>query len=74
MIGNQPVLWVNAKSLLSTGPYSESDMEKWNDALYSACPSHPNMRVYDWASVAKDSWFIPDGIHYYPTATRPAPI
>ena len=65
VIGNQPVLWVNAKSLLSTGPYSESDMHKWNDALYDACPTHPNMHVYDWASVAKDSWFIPDGIHYY---------
>jgi hypothetical protein len=23
------------------------------------------MRVYDWASAAKDKWFIPDGIHYY---------
>ena len=65
VIGNQPVLWVNAKSLLSNGPYSESDMQKWNDALYDACPTHPNMHVYDWASVAKDSWFIPDGIHYY---------
>jgi peptidoglycan/LPS O-acetylase OafA/YrhL len=65
VIGTQRVLWVNAKSLLSNGPYSESDMEKWNDALYAACPSHPNMHVYDWASVAKDSWFIPDGIHYY---------
>ena len=32
------------------------------------------MRVYDWASVAKDSWFIPDGIHYTQTATPRAPI
>jgi hypothetical protein len=22
------------------------------------------MRVYDWASVVKNSWFIPDGIHF----------
>jgi hypothetical protein len=22
------------------------------------------MRVYDWAAVAKDRWFITDGIHY----------
>jgi peptidoglycan/LPS O-acetylase OafA/YrhL len=65
VIGDQPVLWVNAKSLLSNGPYSESDMQKWNDALYDACAGHPNMHVYDWASVVKDSWFIPDGIHYY---------
>ena len=22
-------------------------------------------RVFDWADVANDRWFIPDGIHYY---------
>jgi hypothetical protein len=22
------------------------------------------MRVFDWASVANDSWFISDGLHY----------
>ena len=64
MIGNQPVLWVNAKSLLPGGPYSEADMERWNAALSGACARYPNMQVYDWASVVKDSWFIPDGIHY----------
>jgi peptidoglycan/LPS O-acetylase OafA/YrhL len=64
LIGNQPVMWVNVKSLLSGGPYSENDMMQWNEALLRACPSYPNMRVYDWASVAEDSWFISDGIHY----------
>ena len=34
------------------------------EALVQACPRYPNMRVYDWASVVKDKWFIPDGIHY----------
>jgi hypothetical protein len=24
------------------------------------------MRVYDWATVARPSWFISDGIHYTP--------
>jgi peptidoglycan/LPS O-acetylase OafA/YrhL len=62
---DQPVMWVNAKSLLSTGPYSEDDMQKWNAAITQACAKYPDVRVYDWASVAKDSWFIPDGIHYY---------
>jgi peptidoglycan/LPS O-acetylase OafA/YrhL len=65
VIGNEPVMWVNAKTLVSRGPYSESDMEHWNDALVAACSKYPNMRVYDWASIAKDKWFIPDGIHYY---------
>ncbi len=64
LIGNEPVMWVNVKSLLASGPYSESNMQLWNRALIRACASYPNMRVYDWAAAAKDSWFISDGIHY----------
>ena len=26
VIGGQPVMWVNVKSLLASGPYSEADM------------------------------------------------
>jgi hypothetical protein len=65
VIGSRPVMWVNAKTLVTRGPYGESDMQHWNDALVAACSKYPNMRVYDWASIAKDKWFIPDGIHYY---------
>jgi peptidoglycan/LPS O-acetylase OafA/YrhL len=61
----QPVMWVNAKTLDSSGPYSEADMEKWNSALLAACRQYPNMRVYNWAAAAQKRWFIPDGIHYY---------
>jgi peptidoglycan/LPS O-acetylase OafA/YrhL len=64
-IGSQPVMWVNAKTLVSTGPYAESQVAHWNAALRQACRRYRNMRIYDWASVAKDKWFIPDGIHYY---------
>jgi peptidoglycan/LPS O-acetylase OafA/YrhL len=64
LIGNQPVMWVNVKSLLDYGPYAEGNMLLWNSALIQACASYPNMRVYDWAAAAKDSWFISDGIHY----------
>ena len=64
VIGNQPVMWVNVKSLVGSGPYSESDMQKWDRALVQACPSYPNMRIYDWAAVVQPSWFISDGIHY----------
>jgi lysophospholipase L1-like esterase len=64
VIGNQQVLWLNAKSLVSSGPYAESNMQKWNSALMNACAKHPNMRVFDWAAVAHDSWFQADGIHY----------
>jgi hypothetical protein len=64
-IGTQPVMWVNVKSLVPSGPYAEANMERWNQALLQACSRYPNMRVFDWAGVAKDQWFIPDGIHYY---------
>jgi lysophospholipase L1-like esterase len=39
-------------------------MQSWDTALLQECRKYPNMRVYDWASVVKDGWFIPDGIHY----------
>ena len=64
LIGNQPVMWVEVTSLLSTGPYSEQNMELWNQALRQVQPNYPNMRIYDWPAVAQKSWFINDGIHY----------
>jgi peptidoglycan/LPS O-acetylase OafA/YrhL len=60
----EPVMWVNVKSLLATGPYAESEMRLWNQALLQACARYPNMRVFDWAALAQDNWFISDGIHY----------
>jgi hypothetical protein len=64
LIHNQPVMWVDTKTLLSTGPYAESNMLKWNETLQSACSRYPNMRIYDWAAAVRDRWFIADGIHY----------
>jgi peptidoglycan/LPS O-acetylase OafA/YrhL len=66
LIGDQPVMWVNVISLVASGPYAERNMQGWDQALLHACPSYPDMRVYDWAAVARPSWFIPDGIHYTP--------
>ena len=64
VIGNQPVIWVEVKSLLSSGPYSEQDMMLWNQALAQVLPHYPNMRLYDWPTVVQNIWFINDGIHY----------
>ncbi len=64
VIGNQPVLWVGVKSLVPSGPYSETEMMLWNEALAEELPHYPNMRVYDWPAVVQNSWFINDGIHY----------
>ncbi len=64
LIGNQPVMWVNVKSLVATGPYAATNMTKWDAALIHACARYPDMRVYDWAAAARNRWFISDGIHY----------
>jgi peptidoglycan/LPS O-acetylase OafA/YrhL len=64
VIGNQPVLWVNDRSLLSSGPYSEQNMQLWNQALTQEASHYPNMRVYNWAAVVQNSWYISDGIHF----------
>jgi hypothetical protein len=66
LVGDQPVLWVNAKTLLWSGPYSEANMGLWNRTLEEACAGYPNMRVFDWASVANDGWFAADGTHFTP--------
>jgi peptidoglycan/LPS O-acetylase OafA/YrhL len=63
-IGDHPVLWLTIKTLRSSGPYSNKESEKWTQALGDACARYPNMRVYDWASEVKDSWYVDDGIHF----------
>jgi peptidoglycan/LPS O-acetylase OafA/YrhL len=64
-VQGQPVMWIDAVTLVQSGPYAEDGMLKWNRALGAACQKYPNMRVFDWASWAKPGYFIPDGIHYY---------
>jgi peptidoglycan/LPS O-acetylase OafA/YrhL/lysophospholipase L1-like esterase len=59
-----PVMWVNVISLLSSGPYEEPNMQKWDNALMKSCSKYPNMRVFDWAALARPWMFINDGIHY----------
>jgi hypothetical protein len=69
LIGHQPVLWVNVKTLLSSGAYAESGMQMWDNALLAACPAYPNMRVFNWAHLANPDWFTTDGIHYTSTGS-----
>src|SRR5829696_5578692 len=64
LMGDQPVLWVTVRSLLTSGPYAEENMERWNQTLEANCDKYPNMRIFDWASWTQDDWFIEDGTHY----------
>jgi hypothetical protein len=64
LLADQPVLWVNVKTRLGSGPYAEANMQAWNAAVLQACARYRNMRIYDWAAVVQNSWFVSDGIHY----------
>ena len=60
----EPVMWVNTVTQLGSGPWSEANEQAWDNALVSALPMYPNMRIFDWAAMAQPGWFLPDGIHY----------
>ena len=65
VIGDEPVMWVNVRSIVEVGdPYSDENMKKWDEELFAACSLYPNMRIYNWAADVKDEWFIEDGIHF----------
>jgi len=64
VVGDNPAIWVNVRTLETSGPYAEVNMQEWNDSLEASCDRYPNMRIYDWASKVKDEDFIDDGIHF----------
>ncbi len=58
-----PVLWLTTRTIKTGGDFRASVYPAWNQGLAAACPSHPNMRVFDWAGAYQNAWFGPDGIH-----------
>lgn len=60
-----PVMWVNTFTTKTTGYWSNDNMTLWNQALTEAKTRWPNMKVYDWASVAVTGVApFSDGIHH----------
>jgi lysophospholipase L1-like esterase len=59
-----PVMWVNTQTGLSAGPWSEANMQLWNQALLQASKQYPNMRIFNWAGMVQPAWHLSDGIHY----------
>jgi lysophospholipase L1-like esterase len=60
----EPVLWVNTQTDLSSGYWSEANMQQWNSALIQASKHYPNLRIFNWAGMVQPSWHLSDGIHY----------
>ena len=70
LAGDNPVLWVNVRTLDTKDPWSDAQMQAWNRELELALPHYPNLKIYDWASVAQTAWFSSDRIHYTPEGYR----
>ncbi len=64
VIGEEPVLWVNVKTLETSGDWANPNMQVFDRHLESAKARYPNLQVYDWSSVVQDPWFTKDQIHY----------
>ncbi len=60
----EPVMWVNTQTDLSSGPWSEANMQQWNAALVRTAKDYPNMRIFNWAAMVQPVWHLSDGIHY----------
>ncbi len=63
-VHGEPVLWVTAQTDLTSGPWSESNMQLWNKTLVQASKLYPNMRIFNWAGMVQPGWHLADGIHY----------
>lgn len=68
-IGDDPVMWVNVKTLRTSGAYRNENMLLWNQALEEVLPRYQNMQVFDWAAVVQQAWFQDDDIHYTSTGS-----
>jgi hypothetical protein len=64
IIGDDPVLWVDVKTIRDDGYYAAPNMRLFDQALAKAHARYPELQVYAWSSVVADDWFVPDGIHY----------
>jgi hypothetical protein len=70
LVAGAPVLWVNTRTLETTDPWGDQNMQAWNAELVAAAERYPNLHVYDWASAAQPAWFSADKVHYTPEGYR----
>ncbi|MEP7114211.1 MAG: hypothetical protein ABI862_13175, partial [Ilumatobacteraceae bacterium] len=70
VIGSDPVLWIDALTLPTTGFWASQNIVAWDDALAVAGTSYRTLRIAKWSAVVHTEWFESDGIH--PTAAGSA--
>jgi|GEM_PF-697357 len=64
IVGDEPVLWIDAITLVEDGYWSGANMQIWNDELARVLARYPNARIYRWSEDMRPDWFVKDLIHY----------
>lgn len=64
VIGDDPVIWLDAASLREHSSYRASVMEAWNQALREVTAGRPNVVVVPWSQLVRREWYRDDGIHF----------
>lgn len=63
VIGRDPVLWIDAASIATTGFWAAPNIDAWNQVLTTVVSRYPNMRIASWSTTVASPWFEPDGVH-----------
>lgn len=63
VIGDEPVLWVDAATIRSETAYRHDNMRAWNETLHRIADERDNMHVLNWSELVRPEWFVSDGIH-----------
>lgn len=64
VIGEEPVLWIDAATRATAGYWAEANMLRWNEDLTATLRAYPNARLYRWSEHVRDEWYVSDGIHF----------
>lgn len=64
IIGDEPVLWIDAETRREDGYWARAHMSAWNEALAATLRGRPSARIYTWSAEVREEWFVSDGIHY----------
>jgi len=63
VLGDDPVLWVDAATNRTQTPYRNEQMRSWNEELYRIADERDNVRVVRWSDQVRSEWFVADGVH-----------
>lgn len=63
VLGDDPVLWMEAATNRTQTAYRNDNMRAWNEALHRIAADRVNVRVVPWTDHVQADWYLSDGVH-----------